>query len=37
LVPLKAAYTAQAQELIYNALNAAGIQIPFPQRDVHII
>ena len=37
LVPLKASYTAQAQELIYNALNEAGIQIPFPQRDIHII
>ncbi|MBQ7268605.1 MAG: mechanosensitive ion channel [Bacteroidales bacterium] len=37
LVHLKAVYTAQAQELIYNALNASGIEIPFPQRDIHIV
>lgn len=36
LVQNKVAYTAQAQELIYNALNEAGIEIPFPQRDIHI-
>ena len=36
LVPLKASYTAKLQELIYNALGAAGIEIPFPQRDVHM-
>ncbi|MCR5709150.1 MAG: mechanosensitive ion channel [Bacteroidales bacterium] len=27
---------ARAKELIYNALNENGIEIPFPQRDVHI-
>ena len=37
LVPQRNAYLAQARELIYNALNAAGIEIPFPQRDIHII
>ena len=37
LVSLKAAYIAAAKELIYDALNENGIQIPFPQRDVHII
>jgi len=30
-------YAGNAPEVIYNALNAAGITIPFPQRDLHII
>lgn len=29
-------YAAQAKEIVYNALNAHGIEIPFPQRDVYI-
>ena len=37
LVSQKVAYTAKANEVIYDALNRSGIQIPFPQRDVHII
>ena len=31
------AYIDRAKEVIYNALNANGITIPFPQRDIHII
>jgi small-conductance mechanosensitive channel len=31
------AYADRAKELIYNALNANGITIPFPQRDIHVI
>ena len=31
------AYADHAPEIMYNALNAAGITIPFPQRDLHII
>ena len=31
------AYIDRAKEVIYNALNANGIVIPFPQRDIHII
>ena len=31
------AYADRAPEIIYNALNANGIKIPFPQRDIHII
>ena len=31
------AYADRAPEVIYNALNANGIEIPFPQRDIHII
>ncbi len=31
------AYRDKAKEVIYNALNEAGITIPFPQRDIHII
>lgn len=30
-------YIGRAKEVIYNALNKNGIEIPFPQRDVHII
>ncbi|MBO4455347.1 MAG: mechanosensitive ion channel [Bacteroidales bacterium] len=29
-------YVDKAKEVIYDALNAAGIEIPFPQRDIHI-
>ncbi len=36
LVPLKASYTAKLQEIIYKALGEAGIEIPFPQRDIHM-
>ena len=37
LVPKRNGYIADAREAIYKALNEAGIEIPFPQRDVHII
>ena len=37
LVPQRNSYLAQAREIIYKALNDAGIEIPFPQRDIHII
>ena len=30
-------YTERAKEVIYNALNANGIAIPFPQRDIRVI
>ena len=30
-------YMARAKELIYNTLNENGINIPFPQRDLHIL
>ena len=30
-------YRDEAKEVIYNALKEAGITIPFPQRDIHII
>ena len=33
----RVAYADRAPEIIYNALNANGITIPFPQRDLHII
>lgn len=36
LVSERTAYIARAKEAIYNALNENGIEIPFPQRDVHI-
>lgn len=36
LVPEKVAYQNAARESIYNALNRAHIEIPFPQRDVHL-
>lgn len=35
LVSEKNNYRVKAQESIYNALNSAGIEIPFPQLDVH--
>ena len=37
LVPERFGYEARAKEIIYNTLNANGISIPFPQRDIHII
>ena len=37
LVAEHIAYVDKAKEVIYDALNAAGISIPFPQRDIHII
>ena len=36
LVEERYGYAAKANELIYNALNKAGIEIPFPQREVRI-
>ena len=33
----RVAYADRAPEIMYNALNANGIKIPFPQRDLHII
>ena len=33
----RVAYADRAPEVMYNALNAHGITIPFPQRDLHII
>lgn len=36
LVEQKYAITARIKEAIYNTLNAHGIEIPYPQRDVHI-
>ncbi len=36
LVPEQIAYVERSKEIIYNALNNAGITIPFPQCDVHI-
>ena len=30
-------YIDKAKEVIYNALNENGIDIPFPQRDIHVI
>jgi small-conductance mechanosensitive channel len=29
-------YASRAKEAVYNALNANGIEIPFPQRDVYV-
>ena len=37
LVEEKFALTARIKEVIYNTLNKNSIEIPFPQRDVHII
>ena len=36
LVEQKLIITARIKEIIYNTLNKNGIEIPFPQRDVHI-
>ena len=37
LVEEKYGLTGRLKEAIYNALNANNIEIPFPQRDVHLI
>ena len=37
LVPERIGYVDRSKEVIYEALNAAGITIPFPQCDVHLI
>ena len=37
LVEEKFGKTGQVKEAIYNTLNANHIEIPFPQRDIHII
>ena len=37
LVAERIAYCDKSREVIYRALNDAGISIPFPQRDIHII
>ncbi|MBQ7180027.1 MAG: mechanosensitive ion channel [Bacteroidaceae bacterium] len=37
LVEEKIALTASVKEIIYKALNENHIQIPFPQRDLHVI
>lgn len=36
LVEERSSYLAMANEMIYKALNEANIEIPFPQRDIHI-
>lgn len=36
LVEQKIAITARVKEVIYNTLNKNNIEIPFPQRDLHI-
>jgi len=36
LVEEEYAYIAAAKEIIYNTLNNNGIEIPFPQRDIHV-
>ena len=37
LVDYKFSKTGQVKEAIYNTLNEHNIEIPFPQRDLHII
>ena len=37
LVEEKYGFTGRVKETIYNTLNANNIEIPFPQRDVHLI
>ena len=37
LVPERNGYIDRAKEVIYNALRENNIEIPFPQRDIHII
>lgn len=37
LVAERIGYIDRAKEVIYNALNEAGIAIPFPQCDIHLI
>ena len=36
LVEEEYAYLAAAKEIIYNTLNQNGVEIPFPQRDIHV-
>lgn len=36
LVAERVKYIASAKEVIYGALNDNGIEIPFPQRDIHV-
>ena len=36
LVEERYGFVARAKELIYNTLNENGIEIPFPQRDIHM-
>lgn len=36
LVSEKVGYKSRAKEAIYNVLNQNGIEIPFPQRDLHV-
>ena len=36
LVEEKYALTARIKEVIYNTLNANNVEIPFPQRDIHM-
>lgn len=36
LVEKKLTYMSEAREIIYDALNEHGVEIPFPQRDVYI-
>ena len=36
-MPERIGYIDRAKEVIYKALNDNGIQIPFPQRDIHIV
>jgi small-conductance mechanosensitive channel len=36
LVDQKFSWLAKAREIIYNVLNENNIEIPFPQRDLHI-
>ena len=37
LVPERGLFIDREKEIIYKALNDAGITIPFPQCDVHLI
>ena len=37
LVAERLPFVDRAKEVVYNALNEAGITIPFPQCDVHLI
>ena len=37
LVENRIVFNAMVKEQIYKALNNAGIEIPFPQRDLHVI
>ena len=37
LVSEKKAFDCEVNEMIYNTLNKYHIEIPFPQRDLHII